>query len=121
MCQICGANVLPPPKFHLPLKDSKLEQICGGPHPHSLLYIHIYRSIQTPQGANISRGKWEGQIICLRVNIYPYHPNSAHIRYYIQLLNPHVLYDSTNHIRCYIHMLYLPYSNFSSYMSKHCS
>jgi hypothetical protein len=28
-------------------------------------------------GANISRGKWEGQIIFLGVNIYPYHPNST--------------------------------------------
>jgi hypothetical protein len=54
-----------------------LEQICGGSRSPSLIHIHIYPSIQTPQGANISRGKWEGQIIFLGVNIYPYHPNSA--------------------------------------------
>jgi hypothetical protein len=54
-----------------------LEQICGGSRSPSLIHIHIYHSIQTPQGANISRGKWEGQIIFLGVNIYPYHPNSA--------------------------------------------
>jgi hypothetical protein len=58
-------------------KGSKLEQICGGSRSPSLIHIHIYHSIQTPQGANISRGKWEGQIIFLGVNIYPYHPNSA--------------------------------------------
>jgi hypothetical protein len=54
-----------------------LEQICGGSRSPPLIHIHIYHSIQTPQGANISRGKWEGQIIFLGVNIYPYHPNSA--------------------------------------------
>jgi hypothetical protein len=31
--------------------------------------------------ANISTGKLEEQIIFLGVNIYPYHPNSAHINY----------------------------------------
>jgi hypothetical protein len=42
-------------------------------HPHPHLPLH-----PNTQGANISRGKWEGQIIFLEVNIYPYHPNSAH-------------------------------------------
>jgi hypothetical protein len=82
-CQTCGANVVGqmfcPLNSIYPKKLVKLEQICGGSRSPSLIHIHIYHSIQTPQGANISRGNWEGQIIFLGVNIYPYHPNSARV------------------------------------------
>jgi hypothetical protein len=51
-----------------------LEQNCGGPHP-SLSHPHPHLpSIQTPQGANISKDKWKWQKNCLEVNIYPLHP-----------------------------------------------
>jgi hypothetical protein len=45
-----------------------------------------------PQGANISRGKWEGQIIFLGVNIYPYHPNSAKSFMEIKLFSHMMMY-----------------------------
>jgi hypothetical protein len=41
-------------------------------NPLSPIHIHIYPAIQTPQRANIIKGKWKGQNIFLEVNIYPY-------------------------------------------------
>jgi uncharacterized Zn-finger protein len=72
-----GANVLPP--LHLPLKGSKLEQKCGGPQP-SLSHPHPHLPLDpNTQGANIIRGKWNGQNICFEVNIYPFNPNKPKI------------------------------------------
>jgi uncharacterized Zn-finger protein len=65
--------------LHLPLKGSKLEQNCGGPQP-SLSHPHPHLPLDpNTQGSKIIRGKWNGQNICLEVNIYPFNPNKPKI------------------------------------------